>query len=61
MAAVLELGVGGDHSQSSRQRALAVVALCVGGMVIARTTDDADLATAVREAATVFANQVLTG
>ena len=36
---------------SARQRALALVALCVGGMVLARAIDDAALATDLREAA----------
>ena len=36
---------------SARQRALALVALCVGGMVLARAIDDSDLAEDLRNAA----------
>jgi TetR/AcrR family transcriptional regulator, transcriptional repressor for nem operon len=36
---------------SARQQALAFVALCVGGMVLARAIDDAALARDLREAA----------
>ena len=42
---------------SARQRALALVALCVGGMVLARAIDDSDLADDLRGAART---QVLT-
>jgi TetR/AcrR family transcriptional regulator, transcriptional repressor for nem operon len=42
-----------DHVDEprSRERALALVALCVGGMVLARNVDDAELADDVRQAA----------
>jgi TetR/AcrR family transcriptional regulator, transcriptional repressor for nem operon len=36
---------------SARQRALALVAVCVGGMVLARAIDDAELANDLRKAA----------
>jgi TetR/AcrR family transcriptional regulator, transcriptional repressor for nem operon len=42
----------------ARQAALAIAALCVGGMVLARTIDDADLAAEVREAARALALDV---
>ena len=35
----------------ARERALALVSLCVGAMVVARAVDDPDLANAFREAA----------
>jgi TetR/AcrR family transcriptional repressor of nem operon len=35
----------------ARQAALAIATLCIGGMVLARTIDDDDLATEIREAA----------
>ena len=44
----LETGVSGGDS---RRRALAVAALCIGGMAIARAVDDAKLAQEMREAA----------
>jgi TetR/AcrR family transcriptional regulator, transcriptional repressor for nem operon len=42
-----------DHVNEprSRERALALVALCVGGMVLARNVDDAELADDFRQAA----------
>jgi hypothetical protein len=39
----------------AREAALAMAALCVGGMVLARTLDDADLAEEIREAARALA------
>lgn len=40
-----------DGAPDAAQRAQAVVALCVGGMVLARTTDDPALRTSLRQAA----------
>ncbi len=40
-----------DHRDDRRQKALALAALCVGGMVLARTLPDCDLAEEVRSAA----------
>jgi len=39
------------HEADGEQRAQAIVALCVGGMVLARTTDDAALRRSLRAAA----------
>lgn len=39
------------HAPDGEQRAQAIVALCVGGMVLARTTDDPALRASLREAA----------
>lgn len=43
-----------------RQRALTLAALCVGGMVLARTLPDSDLAEDIRAAAHAFGKKVLT-
>ena len=48
MVGTLEKGFAGPES---RRRALAVGALCIGGMVVARAVDDAKLAQEIREAA----------
>jgi AcrR family transcriptional regulator len=48
----LEKGLSGPHA---RQRALAVAALCIGGMAVARAVDDPDFANEVREAARAMA------
>ena len=44
----LQAGVPGTNA---RERALAVAALCIGGMAVARAIDDAKLAHEIREAA----------
>ncbi|MGH6736659.1 MAG: TetR/AcrR family transcriptional regulator [Methyloceanibacter sp.] len=44
----LEEGLSGP---ASRRRAMAIAALCIGGMAVARAVDDAELAREVREAA----------
>ncbi len=41
----------GTPGEEGRRQALAMTALCVGGMILARTLPDSDLADAVREAA----------
>jgi AcrR family transcriptional regulator len=41
----------GSDGRENRRRALAMAGICVGGMVVARSLDDADLADAVRDAA----------
>jgi TetR/AcrR family transcriptional regulator, transcriptional repressor for nem operon len=46
---VFELGLG-RQGAAARQRALAIAALCVGGMVLARTIEDRALADELREA-----------
>jgi hypothetical protein len=40
-----------ESTRDARQRALRMVTLCVGGMVLARTTDDPKLKREVRDAA----------
>lgn len=57
MATILGQGAGGD---AARERGLAVAALCVGAMVLARTFDDADYAADVREAARALARELVT-
>ncbi len=59
MAGLFEAGVVSRNGHTARERALALVALCVGGMVVARTTNDATLATEVREAARSLAAEVV--
>jgi hypothetical protein len=54
----LENGVGGS---GSRRRALAVAALCIGGMAVARAVDDVNLAHEIREAAMEMALSVTGG
>ena len=41
----------GEHGRPDRPTALAIAALCIGGMVVARASDDAALASEMREAA----------
>ncbi len=50
MVGLFENGVSGQ-SQGGRETALALAALCVGGMVLARTLPDSELAEEVRSAA----------
>jgi TetR/AcrR family transcriptional regulator, transcriptional repressor for nem operon len=50
MVALFEHSIEGTPAQK-RQSALTLAALCVGGMVIARTLPDSDIAEAVRAAA----------
>jgi len=57
MVAVIERGLD-RHGRGERDRALAVAALSVGGMVVARSVLDGDLANALRAAATKFALQL---
>lgn len=54
MVAMFESSFGPGRDDS-RMRALAVAALCAGGMVLARAVDDEALAEEVREAARIFA------
>jgi hypothetical protein len=42
-------------AQPARQRALALISLCVGGMVLARAIEDRALADELREAAMAIA------
>jgi hypothetical protein len=48
MADIFEAGLEGPKG---RERALALVATCVGGMVLARAVDDSKLADTIRRAA----------
>jgi hypothetical protein len=47
-----------EDQSDARQKALSVAALCVGGMVLARTLPDSDLAEEVRQAAHHAAKQI---
>ena len=49
MVGVLEHGLEGRLEM--RERALALAALCIGGMAVARAVDDVNLAHEIREAA----------
>lgn len=53
MVGLFENSIVNEETQTStcRQRALAMAALCVGGMILARTLPDSDLAREVRTAA----------
>ena len=55
LALLFEAGVQPSDHLSRGQLSKALVALCVGGMVIARTTDDQDLANEFRESARALA------
>jgi TetR/AcrR family transcriptional repressor of nem operon len=50
MVALFERGVDPADGEA-RQAALAIATLCIGGMVLARTIEDDDLAAEIREAA----------
>jgi TetR/AcrR family transcriptional regulator, transcriptional repressor for nem operon len=52
MIGFLERELGGSQA---RDRALALAALCIGGMAVARAIDDRELAEEIREAAQDFA------
>lgn len=57
MVGLFESGLGGN-SNRCRQKALSLAALCVGGMVLARTLPDSDLAEEVRLAAHDVASEM---
>jgi len=59
MASVFEGISFRTGSKKSRQRALGLVALCVGGMVIARTVDNKELAEEIRKAALETAKKLV--
>ncbi len=59
MVGLFEKGLG-DKGDQGRQRALSLAALCVGGMVIAKSLPDSELAEEVRAAAQDFALGQLT-
>ncbi|WP_108810685.1 TetR family transcriptional regulator [Sphingorhabdus sp. Alg231-15] len=60
MVGLFENGIS-EKGQESRQRALSLAALCVGGMVIAKSLPDSELAEEVRDAAQNFALDQLAG
>jgi len=47
-----------DDTEHSRQKALSLAALCVGGMILARTLPNSELANEVREAALTQAQSI---
>lgn len=49
----------GSNDGNARERSLAITALCVGGMVLARTIDDAAFADEVRRAARAVAMELI--
>jgi hypothetical protein len=51
MGGIFEGTASKSGCADSRKQALGMVALCVGGMVLARTLEDQELANEVREAA----------
>lgn len=55
MAGVFERGLSTMNGQTTRERALALAALCVGGMVLARTLEDPEFADEIREATRTMA------
>ena len=55
MAQMFESGLSNDANKQARSRALGLVSLCVGGMIIARTLNDTSLANEIRKAARDFA------
>jgi TetR/AcrR family transcriptional repressor of nem operon len=57
MVSVFE-GSGNDEKYTTRQEALSLAALCVGGMVLARTLPNSALADEVRRAAHFTASQI---
>ena len=61
LEAMVSLFEGGlaQESDSARQQALSLAALCVGGMVLARTLPDSALAKEVQAAAHVSADQII--
>ena len=50
-----------DNSESKRRQALSIAALCVGGMVLARTLPESHLAEEVRAAAHSAATEIFQG
>ncbi|RUL69515.1 TetR/AcrR family transcriptional regulator [Dyella choica] len=58
MASMLARGMEGEDD-GARDRSLAITALCVGGMVLARTVDDPAFADEVRRAARAVALELI--
>ena len=61
LEAMVSLFEGGlaQGSDGARQQALSLAALCVGGMVLARTLPDSSLAKEVQAAARVSADEIM--
>jgi len=59
MAGMLSGGLEGFEGEDARKRGLAITALCVGGMVLARTIDDPAFVEEVRLAARDLALQLI--
>lgn len=59
MAAMIAAGAGGPTEAQARERGLAITALCVGGMVLARTTDDPAFSDEIRRAARALALELI--
>ncbi|HKT30369.1 TetR/AcrR family transcriptional regulator [Dyella sp.] len=59
MANMLERGMDREADRGARQRSLAVTALCVGGMVLARTVDNPAFADEMRLAARNLALELI--
>jgi TetR/AcrR family transcriptional repressor of nem operon len=59
MVALLEKSVSGKKGRMRRQRAQAVAALCVGGLVISRALRDVSLADELRTASTAVALELI--
>ncbi len=57
MIGMFQSGVGGDD-EAARRKAITIATLCIGGMVMARTVDDAGFANEVRETARDLALQI---
>ena len=60
MVSIFEKNLSPNKMQNSRERALALAATCVGGMVLARAIGDANLSDNIRRAAQSVARQSLT-
>ena len=59
MAGMMASGLDGFETEEARKRGLAITALCVGGMVLARTIDDPAFVEEVRLAARDMALQLI--
>lgn len=61
LAVMVHLFAAGESDPIRRQQALATAAMCVGGMILARTIPDSDITEAVREAALKAARDMVAG
>jgi TetR/AcrR family transcriptional repressor of nem operon len=60
LTALLKRGISDDHQHSPDERALSVLALCVGGVTIARTAKSPELAAQILKACENQAQEILT-